>query len=676
MQRLLFELIATSGLAAVFIVQLEGFGYVLEHGWRRWCRFRGWTHRPNPAPAGMFFLRVLLGGVLYASVFFWVGVLGILSPAVVLAVSAAVPIAAFVVGKRWRRFRPTLTAMRADWPILLGVTIFFAATLALWFRPITGFDGLWYHLPIPKFFLQEGNIHNLGGLFRYSLHPVMTYFWYLWPLSLDLTMPVKGMIVNLIQMLFLGTSLSYLLVVCRRYLRWRPWILVTAPLLLAITVEGLDWSFGTGFNDSVALAIGFVLAGLYVTVRKTKLTWELFGFGILAIIALATVKLYFTMCAVPFFIWFAWRAHRDLSGAAKVRRMLEATVVLGAIFYLPWLVRAYLESGRPLDPVGAPGLNEDSYRNAGSLTAENHWTSFIFTRFRDYLPTIAVSAYNPLFLVGMLSIAHPHVRKHYAGLWAVGFAGFWFVYFAAIVTNWRYMFPAAAILLFLGLVSVVESRKPTWFNLGWLTAVGALTVTAIFYNVRQVLPWTDWLILGLAVVGVAVVGYAWLKRDTRVLIGAVIVTLLIFSGAVIRIVTTHNGGNYIESGQSRLNYVDARSVFPYDAYPAATLTPPGYTVTEPIFAVGVHNLAYVENPTLEAQTTPQYFRGVTNAASLAERLKAEGVRFVLLMDPSLFPKTCQEIGVTDADTCRIENPEHWQIVSRDARKGPIWLELR
>ncbi len=367
---LVLQVITVLPSILIFALVLEGFGYVLLKILSPILRrFDGST----PTTNGI--VRIFVGGLFYTLVFLALGELRLLFKPLVLGVSVAVPILAFVVGRRWKELNRdrVRTILNDNKYIILGTIAFGLMTFIFWFRPIVNFDSVWYHLTIPKLFLQNHDTRNQGGLLLYSLQPSMDYFWNLWPLSLPASTAVSSIMVSGIHALFVCLGLGYTTSIGKKMWGWNRGYQFIVPILVGFTFEGVSL-FGIGGNDLLGMAYG-VVASLYCfyVLSKPKLSWSQLTIGLLLIVGAATIKIFFTVFAGLILVYLlagAWSKLPDIKQPKKQLLRLVGLLLVTFIFtYLPWLIRAYLATGRPLDPMGVPGLTEQFYIDQGGGTA-------------------------------------------------------------------------------------------------------------------------------------------------------------------------------------------------------------------------------------------------------------------------------------------------------------------
>ncbi len=648
---LLQEFLLVFTLSWLFVWQIENLGFLF----RKFIFFL--TRRVDKTiihPENFYFgeisvvvINLFLGLLAFGMSFFYLGVFRILSKELVIGVTALSSILIFLLFKRWRdwtwanlRFFVTENKF-----ILIGLGLFFVLVLPFAFRPITNFDALWYHLTIPKFFLQEGNIDYLGVHTRYSVHPYLNFFWNLWPLSLPLPIPIQSMVINLFQVWVVWFGLLFVLQLAKsRLFSWPPLLQVLAPSMIALFPASLIW-FGAGYNDLYGMILGLVaVLYAYKLSQQTSVTLYEFVLFLCLLISVLLIKIFFAILAVSVFIFFMitcfnkltflklknWLT-RDFWLWSNLKVLLVSGCLLFLVFILPWLIRSVMFTGRLLDPIGAPGIAEDAYHFAGSGNAVSHWTKFVWVRLTKSLPEIFISQYGWFFVVGSLAFLQESFWRKYKFLWLLGILGFWLVYFVSIVTEWRYFLPSATLLVFLGLVSIslIKHFPQKVLTVGWLL-VFSFHMVFIYYLSY----YTD-----------------HRYRDIYILKNQTYDEFL----------TDRNG----------------QSVFDY--YPGSkAVLPPDLSKSEKIFVYGVHNLAYIENPILTYDSHTRLFVKMTNFSDFIKVLKTEQVRFILLKRATVYD-LCLHLTIVNKfnQNCTPELmiTNNLEAVATDEPQQAIWVKI-
>jgi len=256
----------------------------------------------------MFTLAISLG--LYSYAILLLGVLHILTKQNIILVSIPPAIWLFSQLKRIKlptNFHPLL------WLIIIQCLVNLIGALG----PEIGFDALWYHLSLPKIWLQRHSIFFIpGAQFKYSVMPMLTeMFYFIFP----------GKLIH-----FLFGILS---------------LIVTYKLsrsLLAVLILSSNLVFGWQSTSAyVDLARTFFeILALYLFLDN-----KIYKSAI--VLGLAASAKLLTFGSLPIFWILIWLKTKNIK-----------SIILYSFFMLltvsPWLLRAYLATGNPIYPFLTP----------------------------------------------------------------------------------------------------------------------------------------------------------------------------------------------------------------------------------------------------------------------------------------------------------------------------------
>jgi hypothetical protein len=495
------------------------------------------------------------------------------------------------------------------------------------------FDGLWYHLPIPRFFLQEGNIDYLGVHLRYSVHPYLNFFWNLLPLSLPVTPVIAGIIINVFQQYFLIVSFWYLNQKSSQIFSWNGIVKFIASFSLLIH-QAILFSIGGGYNDLYGTGFGIISTIYILTLsKKEKINSVEVATSLLLIIGLFLLKIFFGIFAFILFIYACTNLYskflNDKTLLKRFSTFFSIGLVLFAIFVLPWIVRSYYFTGRLLDPIGTPGFNEDAYNFAGSISASNHWGNFIWVRFRESLIPIFTHLYSPLMLLGLISPLFKNIREKYLDLWFLGICGFFGVFFISIVAEWRYFLPAVSIIIILGLCVINEiwSKPKLIFS---KLAITFLPLSMILF--------------------------------------------LIFANFIGK--TEYYNNTYLIKRNKLDSLVGSNLVGDFNYYLSENSPKPtNYTKDDLLFIGNIHNMGYIPNPIIEPRTLFKNFQNLNNAKDFFQEIKNRKVKFILIKR-STFANLCKMIEVKDHQSCDTEKNKYITEVIHDDVQQATWFKMK
>lgn len=563
--------------------------------------------------------NVFVGLLGYAMMFFVIGVLRIMSPELVLWLTV-IPIGLIAF-----RLAEYIHYGRLLWKnkfIVLGVLVFLYMARNATHRPILQFDGLWYHLPIPKNFLQQGHIGFNGDRLRYSVHPFLNFFWNLYPLSLPLSIPYAGLVINWVQTIMMALAGFFAAWTGKRYFNFNLLFQLATPILLGFTTQGIYW-MGSGYNDLHGYAVGLVVT-LYVfhTLKKPEITWDGIVTTVLLITCLGLIKIFFAVYAVFLLLFFLVSLWERYGFSSWFRRSIYVVIGCGLVFVLPWLIRAYYYTGYPLYPVGTDWINRDAYRNVGADTEFNFYYNFVWDRFYLEIPKLLVHYFTPLLLVGVVGIT---VLKKYALLskiWFVSVLALIITMFASIVFGIRYFWAPIGVLIFLGIVTLNNVSKKG----GLFVAITILLIPLSFLSFAN--------------------RYAWSIPDNV-------------------------GRNFLGGPRSVDKYLEDRMIHHLGYYNSeVTRTPEDLSDQDAVYVTGFPFTAYIENPIYNWKDTPNEFEDLQTVSEFKNRLQDLDVKYILARRYQL-NDDCKRIGIANGDECH----SAFKILMFDKKHGAYWYQV-
>ena len=189
--------------------------------------------------------------------------------------------------------------------------------------PERGFDALWYHLPIPKIWLEAHKIFFIGGNLYYSAMPKLIDMLYVWG-----EMPAK-----LMHLAFglLATAVTYKL--ARKWLEQK-WALLAAVIFYSNLVVG--WQSITAYID-LGRTFFEVLAFYLLVNKKIYKSAIVIGLAVASKIwAIGSLGILGVLVALG----MGWRKSVKF-------------VILALVVAAPWYVFAWASTGNPIYPIGS-----------------------------------------------------------------------------------------------------------------------------------------------------------------------------------------------------------------------------------------------------------------------------------------------------------------------------------
>ena len=226
----------------------------------------------------------------------------------------------------------------AAWLALTATALAFGAFAAL--APEKEYDALWYHLNLPRLWLDAGRPVDLVEEYI-SLYPLT------WELVFGAGLVLGGAVAaKLLHFVCLPLVAGAVWLSARRYVGWAP---AAAAVAFVVTTPTMLWESGTAYID-VALALHTAVA-CYALARyaeQGELAW-----GALAALhfggAAATKHLGVVVTIVALTLYIFVMVRSGARPGPAIRRALLIGVA-AALVPLPWYVRSFVASGNPVFP--------------------------------------------------------------------------------------------------------------------------------------------------------------------------------------------------------------------------------------------------------------------------------------------------------------------------------------
>lgn len=319
--------------------------------------------------------------------------------------------------------------------------------------PELGFDALWYHLTIPKIFLQHSRIFFIpGNLFYYSAMPKLTEMLYLFSLNFS----SGGILAKLIHFSFGLLSALALYQLARRFLKPKPSLLATLVFYSSLIV---GWQSITAYVDLARTFFEILALERFLLWYKSNKKEDLLDSAVMLGLAVSTKLL--ALASLPIFAILILIKKRKL--AYPFRFSLLAILVP-----LPWFVFAFLHTGNPFYPVLA-GILDASHR----LVVPNplDFARDVFELF--FRPTDPIS---PLFLIFLpfLLFAKKLWTQNLKPLGVYLLLAFAFWYLTPRTGGSRFILPYLPALSLLLTIAVFKQKKffqKAFLSLALLTAL-------------------------------------------------------------------------------------------------------------------------------------------------------------------------------------------------------------
>lgn len=444
------------------------------------------------------FYSLALGWAWLIVIVLGLGLAHLLHPLVLLAMLVLLGVVARHDLLAWwrevRQWRPNLPAGSTRRLLSLAHIPFIGLVLLGALAPTTAFDATWYHLFLPKLYLQAGALAYFPAHYR-TLWPANGELLNLWGLALG-----GESLAQLIGLSLVGGILLGLYAMTRRLFAPETALLATLLFLSAPDVA----TYASSAYVDLPLAF-FVLAAAmawYAWYTSGVRAWLLIGS--LAVGVAAGIKLLGWPYLVLFVVltgFVLWR--RPQSGRV---RTFGLVLLLAAVPAVPWLVRAWLLGGDPLFPFAYRWFQEAAWN---ACTAALHTAHFAYVgvgQVRSLADLLVVLRLVADYAAGpWLSLAWPLVVV--------------LLLLRAVRNQARALLALAAIGLALTIFQAVLFPMPRFFAIAQIP--GAIVVAAGTIVLLTRAPrWPRRLLLGL--LGLALVlclaNAAWVRLDAAIVV--------------------------------------------------------------------------------------------------------------------------------------------------------------
>lgn len=286
----------------------------------------------------MFALAFLIG--IYSYVIFSLGVLGALTRGPVLFSTLVFIIGAYLYFKKHKEDLPRLNFKNKKirpFLALFGILVLVNLVGAL--APELSFDALWYHLTIPKIFIEEGRLFYInGGLFYYSVMPKLSEMLFIPGLMIG-----SEIIPKLIQWGFgILTSIA-VYKISRKYFDEKISMLSVLVFYGSLVVA---WQSTVAYVDLIRSFFEVMALWGFLEYLKTKNKALLMESSVLIGLAVSTKLI--ALGTIPIFVLLIFYLEKDKKTAIKSSALFGLIALLVAF---PWFFYAYISTGNPVYPV-------------------------------------------------------------------------------------------------------------------------------------------------------------------------------------------------------------------------------------------------------------------------------------------------------------------------------------
>jgi hypothetical protein len=337
----------------------------------------------------MFAFAILIG--IYSYSIFILGILNLLYPLTILAISIIWLISFLIWYKKEILLLPStcqtiLSTLKKQSKFL---RIILCLLIGIWvingigvFLPETSFDALWYHLTLPKIFLDNNSFFYIpGGLFYYSLMPKLVDLLYIPSILLGNESLAKAT-----HYLFGFVTVITLFNLSKKYVNSTISLLVVLIFSSNLVVGWLSSSayidLGRTFFELMSIY------GIVLFVKEKKKLW-LTESAVMLGFAIATKLI--ALSSLPVLLLFLWLSITgDLK--SKIKQILKY-VVISLCIPLPYFIFSYIQSGNPVYPLLSgyyTEVIEPSFLSIPTILSD-FWVLFV----------TAPDPINPIYLISI-----------------------------------------------------------------------------------------------------------------------------------------------------------------------------------------------------------------------------------------------------------------------------------
>lgn len=217
--------------------------------------------------------------------------------------------------------------------------------------PELAFDALWYHLTMPKIYLQQERIFYIGGHLYYSAMPQLTEMYYLVSLALG-----DETVAKIIHFLFGILSLIALYKMARLFFTTRDSILAALVFYSNLVV---GWMSITAYIDLARTFFETMALWAFLIFTKSgKLKWLNIS-AVMVGLAISTKVLGISSIILYLLLLFYLKFSTKLRTISLYK---SALVYAGMAFAtaLPWLLYSYFNTGNPIYPLFSSSFHPTS----------------------------------------------------------------------------------------------------------------------------------------------------------------------------------------------------------------------------------------------------------------------------------------------------------------------------
>jgi len=295
----------------------------------------------------MFSIAILIG--IYSYLIFIVGILGFLNKSTILTASLIFILSAYFYFRKKSKEFPTFSFSKFKPKLLLYIFLFMALiNLIGALGPEFSFDALWYHLTIPKIFINEHKIFFIpGGLFYYSIMPKLGEM-----LFIPALMFGNEIISKLIQWTFGMLSAFVVYKISRNFFDQKLSIIASLIFYSSLVVA---WQSTIAYIDLIRTFFEIMALWGFLEFYKSKNKKWLVESAVMVGLAISTKLIALGTILIFVSLLLIFEKNRK-----KATENALIFFVLSLLVPIPWFFFSFLNTGNPLYPIFS-GYPIDSY---------------------------------------------------------------------------------------------------------------------------------------------------------------------------------------------------------------------------------------------------------------------------------------------------------------------------
>lgn len=289
----------------------------------------------------MFAIAILIG--IYSYIIFILGLLGILYKSYILILSLAWLVFVLVwIARAKREKLPKLGRISLLFLIIIVFEIL--VNLIGTLGPELAFDALWYHLTLPKLYLESHSIYFVpGGLLYYSAMPKLVEMLYIPALALGVEIVAK-----LVHFSFGVFSALAIYLFAKRYM---PALFAILAALIFYGNLVVAWESTTAYVDLARTFFEITALWGFLLWAETKKSQWLIESAV--ILGLAVASKVLAVGSIFIFTVLIIYIHLNKKEAPKILTITKDILVswcASLLVVAPWLVFAFVNIGNPVYP--------------------------------------------------------------------------------------------------------------------------------------------------------------------------------------------------------------------------------------------------------------------------------------------------------------------------------------